>query len=315
MSQAAFSNTGRRRYLLKAALALATRKKYDTAVADFLRWHDENDYFATSWEEMDDLLTEYFHELYESYEGKGKSIAAATLAGVMAMLPSASDKLPTSRRALKGFQKLQPAISYPPLTWPLAVVIGVQLARDGSLRQGVGVVVAFHCLLRVGELVSLRREDFAAKGDPRLADEKQASSLSLRHTKTGPHQSVTVVDPSVVELLKLVASNTNKGDLLFPFSSGDFRRHLKATCGKLGLSDRYVPHSLRHGGATQLFASGVRLEDIMLRGRWAASKSARRYIQFGPSLLQAVAVPELTAEIGRDFAKDLVRSFTLAQKH
>src|SRR5690349_2648427 len=42
----------------------------------------------------------------------------------------------------------------------------------------------------------------------------------------------------------------------------------KSTCAALGLSERYVPHSLRHGGATRLHLQGVSIEDILLRGRW-----------------------------------------------
>jgi len=38
-------------------------------------------------------------------------------------------------------------------------------------------------------------------------------------------------------------------------------------CRELGLSAAYVPHSLRHGGATRLHMAGVPLDDILMRGR------------------------------------------------
>ena len=61
---------------------------------------------------------------------------------------------------------------------------------------------------------------------------------------------------------------------LFPYSTSTFRKHFKAACSDLGLSSDYVPHSLRHGGATHDHARGLPLEDILRHGRWASVKSA-----------------------------------------
>ena len=49
----------------------------------------------------------------------------------------------------------------------------------------------------------------------------------------------------------------------------------------------FVPHSLRHGGASvdYLGLGATRIEEIMFRGRWATMKSTRHYIQTGPALM------------------------------
>ena len=102
---------------------------------------------------------------------------------------------------------------------------------------------------------------------------------------------------------------------MFPYTTDQFRTLFKSTCAKLGLCEKYVPHSLRHGAATRAFQQGVKLEDIMLRGRWASSKSARTYIQSGPALLLAVQVPKEAAKLGLLFSQHLLETIALSQKH
>jgi integrase len=321
MLAASSSGRQRRTFLLTSALAPPTVKRYHKAVAAFLTWMDENDEAATSAADLDEILSDYFHVLYEERLEAGltpgKSIATSAYCGVVALLPYLTGHLPIASRALRGYARLQPSISYPPFTWQLAVLVAVRMALAGHFREGVGVVLAFHCLLRGGELLSLLREDVALEGDPRLNVDLALStaSLTLRQTKTGRNQAVTITSPAVLALVRHVANSTKRGQRLFPFSAGVFRRLLHSTCASLGLSSRYVPHSLRHGGATYLFASGVPLGDIELRGRWVSSKSARRYIQFGPALLTQVEVPEWASEVGAALASDLVLSFSLAQLH
>ena len=46
----------------------------------------------------------------------------------------------------------------------------------------------------------------------------------------------------------------------------------------------YVPHSLRHGGATQAYLDGMSLDNVGHLGRWRSLTTARRYIQTGVAL-------------------------------
>ena len=92
---------------------------------------------------------------------------------------------------------------------------------------------------------------------------------------------------------------------MFPFSPQLVRKVFKAVILKLDLPSSFVPHSLRHGGATRMHLQGFSVEDIMLRGRWAASKSARIYIQTGKALLLDLRVSPEKLVTAAFFASNL----------
>jgi integrase len=183
------------------------------------------------------------------------------------------------------------------------------------LKLGVACLLAFNALLRVGELVGLRREDVAFQADPGLGLVSAVMSLRLRSTKTGPNQWATVTDPDVASLVRLVVADTSPGDFLFPVSTDVFRKAFKLVCALLGLSSLYVPHSLRHGGATRLALQGLPIEDILLRGRWSSTKSAKRYIQSGRAALLSFDVPADLVELGSLMVNNIYSIFTLSQQH
>jgi len=220
--------------------------------------------------------------------------------------------LPRASQASRGWNKLCPGTSYPPLTWDLTVAIAVQLARAGKAAIGIGALLAFDCLLRVSELIGLHREDVLDSSDSRIGHEHAGTILILRRTKTGNNKSVTVLDPGVIALLRQLVARTPPGGKLFPFSSAVFRRALHSACASLGLSAQYVPHSLRHGGATRYFhVLHWPMEDVMARGRWASTKSARIYIQSGAALAGRMAVPEAIGRIAVALVPLFVMCFSL----
>jgi hypothetical protein len=53
---------------------------------------------------------------------------------------------------------------------------------------------------------------------------------------------------------------------------------------QLSQTRSFVPHSLRHGGAVHDYLNNQPLEEILLRGRWKSSDSARTYIKDGLAL-------------------------------
>jgi integrase len=105
---------------------------------------------------------------------------------------------------------------------------------------------------------------------------------------------VTIRDPDVLRLLQTVMRETPAGAFLFPFSTAVYRQAFKGACAAVGLGHcGFVPHSLRHGGATHDILSGTSIEDVLLRGRWASTKSARHYVQSGRALMLDLSVPGL----------------------
>lgn len=301
--------------LLQAGYAKSTTKKYHAAVQDFYGWCKTTNENPIDVVALDECLADYFHVMYEEKEGKGKQKARDTLYGIEMYLPRVKGQLLIAGRVVNRWAKLHSAESYPPLTWDLAALVAVHISNSGHFRFGVATVLAFDCLLRVGELTNLRREDVAFPQDRRMGTEYKITTLSIRVAKTGRNQSVTVVDAQVVALLRHVVAATKPGALLFPGGSSRFRDVFKRACAELGLSSKYVPHSLRHGGATRLYLQGMRLEDIMVRGRWASSKSARTYIQSSRAVLMAMKPPRAVADAAAAVVQALLFSFALTQKH
>lgn len=306
---------GSRWFLLQAGLAPSTRKKYKDAVTKFMSWCTERKEVADTYEELDELIADYLHEHYEAHEGRGKQFAKDTLNGVHNFLPRSKGQLLISSKVVQHWNKAHPAESYPPITWELAVTVAIQMVRGGDYLYGVATVVSFDCLLRVSELMALRREDVSFAGDARVGSAYRKTLIAIRKAKTGNNQSVDVHDSKVADLLRSVVSRTKPGQLLFPGGPRKYRKCFKSTCAELGLSQLYVPHSLRHGGATLMYLQGQSVEHILLRGRWASTKSARTYVKSGPALALAVKVPKRIGDIAAVLASDLTESFTLAQKH
>ena len=123
--------------------------------------------------------------------------------------------------------------------------------------------------------------------------------ITIKKSKTGSNQCVQVYNPEVQQLLRDLVRSTPRGGRLFPFSYGVLLRSFKKACTDLGLSQRYTPHSLRHGGATYWrFKRGKSIESVMHRGRWASAKSARIYLDAGHALQSAMQASSRVALCG-----------------
>jgi len=303
------------RAVIAASYAKSTYRKYSDAVSDFLLYCDDLSFDTTSSRDFDIYLTEYLFSLHRSRQGKGK--ASATVYGILSFMPHLKARLPLSLQFLKGINRLQPVKAYPPLTWDLTCTIAIRMMLNGSYRAGIGCLIAFHCFLRVGELCGLRPADIvdARSSVSRVGVASPHMVLILRHTKTGPNQEVTVTDTFLASLIRELVRTTPPSDAVFCRTSAAFRSRFHRACGDLQLSTRYVPHSLRHGGATRAFLEGVRMDDILLRGRWAAHKSAKHYIQSGRVLLAAAELPLSLRVLSASIARDLPIIISLTQSH
>lgn len=305
------------RFLLDAGLAPATQRKYSIAVELFVNWCDENHLQPQSFDHLDELLTDYLHELYITYDGSMKSLASETLYGILTKIPRARGNLQTAQQCVKNWHKLHPSQSYPPLTWDLTVLIAVHMVRHDQLRAGIATLLAFDCFLRVGELVELRGSDVADIGDSRLGSGFQGVALRIRKAKTGKNQWVEVDHTDVRKLVQMLKSSTSAESRLFPFSAAEFRTLFKNSCAELRLSSSYVPHSLRHGGATKWHLDGKPVNDIVHRDRWASTKSATRYIQSGRALLLNMNHPTSITNAARVLSRRLLHfiNLSLPQQH
>ena len=61
-------------------------------------------------------------------------------------------------------------------------------------------------------------------------------------------------------------------------------------CRFFGLSAfNFSAYSLRRGGASHAFATGVHFDELLLRGRWQSVKTARIYLDSGRASLVRMA--------------------------
>jgi integrase len=260
-------------------------------------------------------MCEFVHHLYETKKGKCRSYAQAAMSALCHTVPQVKGKMYFSNQALKGWRKLVPPKSHPPLTWKVTLVIAFVLARQGDIDYAIAVLLAFEGYLRIGELCSLLVSDVLLPGDRRVGVVTDVVQLLLRHTKTGPNKWASIKHQLVISLLIwLLRQRISAGaTYLFDFNVGQFRRRFKKVCALLKLPGNFVPHSLRHGKATHDWLSGIPLETILILGRWAAHKSARLYVQSGRAQLLSGYTPLWVANLAQLLCSDLATYF--AQAH
>jgi integrase len=280
-------------HLLTASYAPRTAHAYKSAAQRFIQWLAEEPTRtpATS-AALDQLMSDYMHQLYRA--GKGKALAIRTFYGLDMFIPGIKDQLPLARRSMRGYMRSAPSTSYPPMPWTVVVAMAMWFAGKGQLRLSIAVMLSFDCYLRSGELLSLTTTDIAFGDDHRIGSavpDSERVLLHLRHTKTGAHKGVVIRSNDVKLLLRVIHSTTPPGQHLFPFTRPQHLRWFRRCITALQLPSHYVPHSLRHGGATHDYMAGMPLADVMVRGRWAVAGSAQHSIQQCRQLLLLQSIP------------------------
>ena len=292
--------------LRDSALAPATLKAYSTNVNKFLqftRLPSLAHLLRLAPALIDQRLSEYIDCLFA--ERGSYHYASQTLFGLIFRCPPVRFHLGESRLRLRGWNRLRKHTSHPPITWELAVLFAVTMARWGRHAEAVATLLSFDCLLRVGELTRILYHDVIVPNDPRLGSAHTGMVIRLARAKTGLNQSVSLDNAQVQRVLHayLRAHPFLSGDRIFPFAPSSFRSLLRRVARAHGLHHiPYVPHSLRHGGATYAFQRGAKIEDIMFRGRWLSMESARRYIQTARALLILLDIPQGLNQTGAALA-------------
>lgn len=296
-------------FLLGAKVKDSTRERYHKAAKDFYDWCTTNKLEADDNEDLDWLFMHYMHDVYEVNGGKGRTRIAQAMAGLQLFVPQLKGHLRLSAQSLLGWRKRHPGRRHPPLTWRLTLAIAAQLARWGRYEMAVGTLLAFVALLRVGEMTGVQVEDFL---DARAADQRvdvtRQSGLVLKSTKTAQNLFAEIHNDDVMTLLRGLVQGKRAKDKILQFSANSYRTWFRKAVVSLGLSTRYVPHSLRHGGATALFMQGTSIETILHRGRWATTKSAHYYVQTGESMLLAMQPQARANDIGMSMLGQVVAS-------
>jgi len=306
-------------FLLRAAYASSTYTSYSKAVKSFTQFCSLFNLPTATTQQLDRTFTIYFHWLYTSNNGRKRQQAVDALYGAIALVPRLRRCLPEAQLSLRGWSKLQPSKSHPPLTYPLAGLIACRMVVMGKMREAIGTLVAFEAFLRVSELANLRVVDILDASDSHTSG-IDVMVIRIETAKTGTNQSARIKDPCLRRLLRLFTAVLRPGDHLLTCSANAYRTLFHKATASLGLSLRYVPHSLRHGGATRAYLQGWSIADIMLQGRWTSTKTAVKYIQSGPALLASTQVPQPVSDLSKLLVADVESSLqychsSLKQKH
>jgi integrase len=268
---------------------------------------------------LDRCVVTYLDTVYHHGAGRRRQLGVNTVYGLYYYYPSIRGRLAQSEQHLRGWSRLRPSMSRPPLTWPLVTLIAVTMAMNGYGEGALASLVAFDALLRISELTALRVRDISSPTDPRRGRigslrgrsgvEAAVSGhvlLRLAVTKTGRNQWVELTNVSVEALLLQHISGRQGDEVVFNLllshhrrdAARAYRHALRVVCRGLGLEGHhFTPHSLRHGGATHaLWHLRQSIETVMLRGRWQSMSSCRTYLQAGRAqLLQQSVDPAILA--------------------
>lgn len=320
--------------LRAASLAPSTLSAYVSAVSSFTAYcrslppHPHHDVpHPAAALDLDVCVLGYVSLLYSQHQGANRQLAVNTVYGLYLSRPEMRGLLRRSEQSLKGWARLTPPVSHPPLTWPLTVLIAATMAKNLLFDSAIATLVGFDALLRVSELVNIKVRDVSTLLDPRrgfLSSSSHAFGqqlslpsssrvcLRLPVTKTGMNQWTELYTDDVGILLSHWIQHKPPEAYVFQLPAPPsqranyYRQCLRVTCDALGLSAcHYTPHSLRHGGATHAHLQlNQSIEHVMHRGRWRSNDTCRAYIQAGKAALLTQELPAQVTALAAHLVTD-----------
>ena len=265
-----------------------TRKRYDDALIQlrqYLRMRQLR--LPRKIGEMDVLLSDYIEHLWG--QGFSKGQASDTLAAVQDAQPSLRHNLALSWRLMRTWNLREIPCRAPPFPEHLiqALTGYFLFLEDDSIA--LSLLLGFYGVLRTGEILSLKAEDFTLSADA------MSAVISLRNTKTGRRtghaESVTLRVYDVCSRLHAWLQ-THRGKSLIDVSPETWRRRFKTALSALDLGSlQFQPYSLRRGGATFWFNKSHSLDQVCVLGRWQSMSTARIYLNEAVALLGEIKMP------------------------
>ena len=265
-----------------------TRERYQSRLDKFVDWlAGEGLTLPKRVQAMDAIVSDYLEFLWAT--GESKSTANNTLAALQDKEPGLKRRLAGSWRLLKAWSTAEVPRRAPPLTLlALDAMCGWFLMKEMPL-VALSLRIAFFGLLRTGELLDLKAKDVF------IPSPKGPAVLSLGLTKAGARQgaaeSITLHEESVLGPLYRWKQRARPVDFLTPKAHA-WRSLFADAIEALRLSPlEFRPYSLRRGGATFWFNQHGSFDRLLVQARWAASKTARIYLNDGLAQLADMTLP------------------------
>ena len=253
--------------------------------------------------EYDLIVSEYLEILWDG--GDPKSVATYTLAAIHYFIPQLRRSLNRSWKLKATWDKLElPCQAIPLDVDMLFSFLGFFFIQTKDSTMGLASILAFNALLRTGELLSL-----LASNCHRTAT---GFVLVLTQTKGGQRkllqdESVVIDDALTIWALERLLKHKQPGDHLVQLSPATFRTRWNHMKRSLNLTEyRFLPYSLRRGGATWFFRHTGSFSQTMLRGRWQHLKTCKLYISEAQIALASLSLPHPTQALLNHF-RDSIR--------
>lgn len=175
-----------------------TRARYSKALDKFFFYLRERELqLPTRKGLLDPLISEYIEHLWAS--GEGRALASDTIAGLQDKDPSIKGHLASSWRLLKAWNAHEIPCRAPPLTeQALHTLVGHALF-NGRNSFALSLMVAFHGLLRTGELLGLRNQDITQSSPTSVA--VVSLGLTKGGKRMGAAESVTITEEDTLRRL------------------------------------------------------------------------------------------------------------------
>ena len=186
------------------------------------------------------------------------------------------------RGLLFTWRNLEPPTSAPPISVLVVQSLVMTAVAWNWSGMALTLAVGFCALLRPIELTSLRADDFARFRERRDSMYYMVQIRSPKVRNRGARKQTVRLDARwIVNLLDSLLPNMEISMPLCPFSTATWRSRLRALLRAVDLPEnKFLPSSLRTGGATALFrSSGENLQLVLWRGRWNHQKMLNIYIQ------------------------------------
>ena len=246
--------------------------------------------WPSSAQEYDLIVAEYLEVLWDS--GDPKTSATYTLASLHYFIPHLRRQLPRSWKLKAVWDKLELPCQAVPLSLEMLFGFCGYFWKQQETSMVFACLLGFNALLRTGELLQLRVGDCVPTPHGfvlHLQDTKGAQRRLLQE------ETVVVLDALTITAIQKLRYRKEPGDYLVGLSPQQFRTKWNKMKHSLDLTSfRYLPYSLRRGGATWFFRTCGSFSQTMMRGRWQHLKTCKLYISEAQLALSQVTLPRVT---------------------
>ena len=271
--------------LRRLSVTAATAARYAEAFAYFLQFCTIMDIVLGA-QPSDSLLDESLCDWIQFLWNTSNPHYWANLSYASCLDRFPRARLEASRRALKAWERLEPArAAFPiPLIVVLYILFEVLLGEnfnfpttfDRKLQIAVYVCLLFLGLFRPIEIRHLRTTHITLGPGGRVIV-KVRGKTEIRLNL--PSTVVEVRDSFVHILVSALLERREPGTFLFEcFTEATFGRFCERVCVNTPGLPRLTPYSFKRGGASFLFTRWGSYDRVTEIGRWRSVGSARRYI-------------------------------------